>query len=64
MRLITHWIDGSAAAVAPERKGPVFDPATGNQTAEVAFAEQADVDAAVASAKTAFASWGVSSLTR
>jgi malonate-semialdehyde dehydrogenase (acetylating)/methylmalonate-semialdehyde dehydrogenase len=64
MRLITHWIDGAARAEAPSRTGPVFDPATGTQTAEVAFAGSADVDAAVAAAKKAFESWRVSSLTR
>jgi malonate-semialdehyde dehydrogenase (acetylating)/methylmalonate-semialdehyde dehydrogenase len=64
MRLITHWIDGASRVETPSRTGPVYDPATGAQTAEVAFADTADVDAAVASAKEAFASWGQASLTR
>ena len=38
MNLIQHWIDGKLLATAPERTGPVFNPATGEQTAEVAFA--------------------------
>ena len=64
MKLITHWIDGGPHPEAPARTGAVFDPAEGTQTAEVAFAQQAEVDAAVAAAKTAFAEWGTSSLTR
>jgi malonate-semialdehyde dehydrogenase (acetylating)/methylmalonate-semialdehyde dehydrogenase len=64
MKLITHWIDGGAPAGTPTRTGPVYDPATGVQTAEVAFAEKSDVDAAVAVAREAFRSWGHSSLTR
>ena len=64
MRLITHWIDGAPRVEAPSRTGPVYDPSTGAQTAEVAFAEKSDVDVAVAAAKRAFESWGSSSLTR
>ena len=63
MRLITHWIDGESRGESPERTGPVYDPATGAQTAEVSFAGKAEVDAAVAAARTAFSSWGDSSLT-
>ena len=64
MRLITHWIDGGSAAEAPTRTGPVFDPATGTQTAEVALASTADVDNAVRAAARAYESWGKSSLSR
>ena len=35
MRTINHWIDGSPTAGASTRVGPVFNPATGSQTAEV-----------------------------
>jgi malonate-semialdehyde dehydrogenase (acetylating)/methylmalonate-semialdehyde dehydrogenase len=64
MRLITHWIDGDSVVGTPGRTGPVYDPSTGTKTAEVAFAEASDVDAAVVAAKMAFESWGQSSLTR
>ena len=64
MQLINHWIDGKAQADIPERTGAVFNPATGEQTAEVAFADLDVVDTAVASAKRAFATWKDSSLTR
>ena len=43
---------------------PVYDPARGVQTAEVALASPAEVDAVVASAVEASREWGSSSLTR
>jgi malonate-semialdehyde dehydrogenase (acetylating)/methylmalonate-semialdehyde dehydrogenase len=42
----------------------VFNPATGQQQAELLLAEQADVDRAVAAAKAAFEEWGDSSLSK
>ena len=62
MKLITHWINGKPWDGTPARTGPVFDPATGAQQAEVALASVADVDAAVESSKQAFATWRDSSL--
>ena len=64
MRTITHWIDGRPWEGEPERAGPVFDPAAGRQTARVAFAGAAEVDAAVAAARKAFESWRSTPLTR
>jgi malonate-semialdehyde dehydrogenase (acetylating)/methylmalonate-semialdehyde dehydrogenase len=64
MRQIQHWIDGSLAAGASSRVGPVFNPATGEQTGQVALANTDDVDTAVRSAKEAFESWRYSSLTK
>ncbi len=63
MRQIQHWIDGSLAVGASSRVGPVFNPATGEQTGQVALANTDDVDTAVRSAKEAFESWRYSSLT-
>ena len=57
MRNIQHWIAGSETSGASTRFGPVWDPATGAQQAQVALAEPADVDAAVAAAAKAFDSW-------
>jgi malonate-semialdehyde dehydrogenase (acetylating)/methylmalonate-semialdehyde dehydrogenase len=42
----------------------VWDPATGQQQAEVLLAERTDVDAAVQAAKTAFETWGDVSVSR
>jgi malonate-semialdehyde dehydrogenase (acetylating)/methylmalonate-semialdehyde dehydrogenase len=63
MKQIQHWIDGHLTAGTTERTGPVFNPATGDQTGEVALATAADVDTAVKAARGAFETWRYSSLT-
>ena len=45
---ITHWTQGSETDGDSGRTGAVFNPATGEQTGEVALASRAEVDAAVA----------------
>ena len=62
MRQISHWIDGKPWEGPAERRGPVYDPATGEQAAEVAFADPAVVDAAVAAATKAGEGWRDTSL--
>ncbi|MEQ0565262.1 CoA-acylating methylmalonate-semialdehyde dehydrogenase [Amycolatopsis sp. NEAU-NG30] len=64
MNTIEHWINGAATPAGSTRTAPVFDPATGQQRAEVLLAEASDVDAAVAAAGTAFETWGDSSLSQ
>ena len=64
MRTIEHWIGGLATAGAGTRRGPVWNPATGAQQAEVVLAEPADVDAAVAAATAAYEDWSQASLSR
>ncbi len=64
MKVIHHWIAGRHHAGTADRRGPVHDPATGAQIAEVAFADTATVDAAVASAERAFPAWRATSLSR
>jgi len=64
VRTIEHWISGSAAAGESSRRGRVWNPATGQQQAEVALATARDVDSAVQSAKSAFADWSQSSLSK
>lgn len=61
---ITHWINGAAWTGTAAKTGTVFNPATGIATGAVDFATVAEVDAAVAAAKMAFASWGKTSLAR
>jgi malonate-semialdehyde dehydrogenase (acetylating)/methylmalonate-semialdehyde dehydrogenase len=61
--IVTHWIDGGPYDGSSSRRGDVFDPATGQVTKEVAFADAADVDAAVSVANTAFEQWREASLT-
>ncbi len=60
--LITHWIGGRRHPDPTARTGDVFDPATGSVAAQVAFASDEKVDAAVASAAEAAAAWGGTSL--
>ncbi|MES2255682.1 MAG: CoA-acylating methylmalonate-semialdehyde dehydrogenase [Pseudomonadota bacterium] len=57
MRKITHFIDGRAVAGDSARHGDVFNPATGEVDAHVAFASTADLDAAVKSATEAQPGW-------
>jgi malonate-semialdehyde dehydrogenase (acetylating)/methylmalonate-semialdehyde dehydrogenase len=62
MKHITHWIDGKPWVGEAERRGSVFDPATGRVTGEVDFAEVRQVDEAVAAAARAFVGWRSTSL--
>jgi len=64
MRRISHWIGGEVVAGRSGRTGPVFDPATGRQQAEVDLANAAEVDAAVEAAAAAFPAWRATSLSR
>ena len=64
MRTINHWIGGRAVDTEPERTGAVYDPATGQQTAQVAYASGADVDAAVRAAQAAWPAWRDTSVVR
>ncbi len=64
MKQIDHWIDGRLMTGGSDRSGPVYNPATGVQTAEVALASSQDVDVAVQSASRAFETWRYSSLTQ
>src|SRR5215207_4715834 len=64
MRRISHWIGGRTVEGASGRSGPVFNPATGEQQAEVDLASVEEVDAAVATALAAFPAWRSTSLTR
>ncbi|HWJ43173.1 MAG TPA: CoA-acylating methylmalonate-semialdehyde dehydrogenase [Solirubrobacterales bacterium] len=63
-RTIRHRIRGEELTGASSRTAPVWDPASGEQQAEVLLAEPADVDAAVAAARAAFAEWSEASLSR
>ncbi len=57
MESIQHLINGSKVAATSGRTSPVFNPATGEQTAELGLASVGDVDTAVAAAKAAFGEW-------
>jgi malonate-semialdehyde dehydrogenase (acetylating)/methylmalonate-semialdehyde dehydrogenase len=64
MERISHWIGGKLVPGESDRRGPVFDPATGAQTHEVDFATVGEVDAAVDAAAEAFSAWRATSLSK
>ena len=64
MRTITHWVGGKPSTGTSTRTSPVWNPATGEQQAEVLLASKADVDDAVAVAQQAFTSWSQASLSK
>jgi malonate-semialdehyde dehydrogenase (acetylating) / methylmalonate-semialdehyde dehydrogenase len=64
MRTINHWIAGKEVSSTPERVGDVYNPATGEVSAQVAFASPRDVDTVVEAARTGLAEWGTTPLAR
>ena len=57
MKTILHFVEGKSFLGDSKRVGKIFNPATGDQSAEVKLATTKDVDQAVESAKKAFDSW-------
>jgi malonate-semialdehyde dehydrogenase (acetylating) / methylmalonate-semialdehyde dehydrogenase len=64
MQRISHWIGGRVVVGESGRVGPVWNPATGEQQAEVDLAAAAEVDNAVVAAKEAFPAWRSTTLSR
>ena len=64
LKTIGHWIGGENVQGSSGRKGPVYNPATGEQSGEVAFASPEEIDRAVATAKSAFTEWRTWSLSK
>ena len=54
---IGHYIGGKVVAGRSARHGPVFNPATGEQTGRVCMGTAADVQAAVEAARDALSGW-------
>ena len=61
---ISHWIGGRTTAGESGRRGPVYNPATGEETGAVDFATVEEVDAAVQAARAAFPAWRATSLAK
>ena len=57
MKLIEHFIEGKNYSGDSKRKSKVFNPATGEQSAEVKLATKEDVNKAVENAKNSFEKW-------
>jgi malonate-semialdehyde dehydrogenase (acetylating)/methylmalonate-semialdehyde dehydrogenase len=64
LRTIGHWIGGEPVKGESGRKGPIFNPATGEQRGEVDFASPAEIDRAIVNAKEAFEHWRTWSLSK
>ncbi|SEO02182.1 CoA-acylating methylmalonate-semialdehyde dehydrogenase [Actinacidiphila rubida] len=61
---LTHWIAGRPWTGTSERRGDVYDPATGKVTHQVDYADRAVVDLAVGAALEAFQDWRHASVAR
>ncbi len=61
---VTHWIGGAAHEGPSERRGDVYNPASGRVTGTVDLAGPKEVDAAVAAARAAFLGWRDTSLSK
>src|SRR6185437_13118883 len=57
LRVLSHYVDGRRLPGSGKRFADVFNPATGVVQAHVPLASIAEVDAAVAAARTAWPSW-------
>ena len=57
MNLIKHFINGKITTGSSKKTSKIFNPATGEQSAEVNLASKSDVDFAVEKAKKAFTDW-------
>jgi len=64
MLCLDHWIAGQRDHGSSDRAGTVYNPATGEASAEVPFATVADVDRAVAAALAAFDGWSRTGLNK
>ncbi|MGE0055105.1 MAG: CoA-acylating methylmalonate-semialdehyde dehydrogenase [Hyphomicrobium sp.] len=64
METIQNGIGGRKVASASQRFSPVFNPATGEEVARLPLSEVAEVNAAVAVAKKAAATWGTTPPTK
>ena len=64
MERLGHWVGGKQMSGESGRTGPVFNPATGEQTHEVDFASVDEVDRAVDAAREAFPGWRATSLSK
>ena len=59
MNLIQHFVNGKIIPGKSDRKGKIFNPATGEQESEVKLGSKLDLDEAVDIAKKAFETWSL-----
>lgn len=56
-KIISHYINGEMRTAAGEKHFPIYNPATGEITAQTPCATQAEINDAILAAKKAFAQW-------
>jgi malonate-semialdehyde dehydrogenase (acetylating)/methylmalonate-semialdehyde dehydrogenase len=61
---IGHWVNNKVVLGTSGKSGVVFNPATGEQQAQVDFASVAELDAVIAASKAALPAWRSTSLSR
>ncbi len=61
---VPHWINGRPTPGTSGRTSPVYDPALGVETKRVALANEAEIEAAIASANVAYPEWRDASLAK
>jgi malonate-semialdehyde dehydrogenase (acetylating)/methylmalonate-semialdehyde dehydrogenase len=61
---VNHWINGARVAGTSGRRGPVYNPATGEVARQVDFASVEEVDTAVAAAHAAYPAWRATSISK
>jgi malonate-semialdehyde dehydrogenase (acetylating)/methylmalonate-semialdehyde dehydrogenase len=64
LRTIDHWISGTTSSGDGDCTAAVYNPATGQQQAEVRLASATDVRAAIGVAADAFPAWAQTSVSR
>ena len=57
MKKIAHFIDGKKFSDDKSKKGPIFNPAIGEQIAEVELASKATVELAIENSAKTFLKW-------
>ena len=62
--VVPHWISGAEHPSTSGRTAPVYDPALGVETKRVALANEAEIEAAIASAHAAYPEWRDASLAK
>ena len=64
MKSISHWLNGSVTLDKPARTGEIYNPATGEVSGNVAFADLETVNKVVDISEMAFEQWRHASLTK
>ncbi len=64
MKSISHWLNGSVTLDRPARTGEIYNPATGEVSGNVAFADLETVNKVVDISEKAFEQWRHASLTK